>query len=182
MGFIVYFNCGIITPAGICYMLPLILYSTQSWAAFALNQEFYGQYHYVWCSPFLNPEKDTTTTHFFADTSVPGRIYKFLSEESSGKKKSRQWIRRNKIGLLNGVKSKLAGKVIDKKTAKALNQYIMTADPIDFRPVLYIIPYAKVSNIVKKVDPGKGAHLFSVEYRIHQLPRKLFDVQVLPIL
>jgi hypothetical protein len=164
------------------YMLPLILYSTQSWIAFALNEEFYGHYHYVWCSPFLNPEKDATTTHFFADTSVPGKIYKFLNEEAHRKTASSQWIKRNKVGLLNGVKRKRAEKVIDAKTSKALIQYVMDAAPLDFRPVLYIIPSVMVKKIVEVIAPGKGAHPLSVEYRIHRLPRKLFDVQVLPSL
>jgi len=161
-------------------MAPLILYSAQSWIAYALNEEFYEHYHYVWCSPFLNPEQDALTTHFFADTSVPGRIYKFLNEEATKRTSSRQWIKRNKVGLLNGVKSKKAEGVIDEKTAKALVQYILDAKPLDFRPVLYIIPYAKVKKSIEVIAPGKGAHPLSVEYRVRRLPRKSFDVQVLP--
>ena len=58
-----------------------------------------------------------------------------------------------------------------------INSMIETAETIDFRPLLYVIPAgAEVLALMKEVPVRDRAHPLSSEYIIEVLPKRLFDI------
>ncbi len=64
---------------------------------------------------------------------------------------------------------------MDAEAAQA-NAMIDAAELRDFRPLLYVIPYNPVVNLVKPVDVSQRASLYHEEYVIERLPRSLFEI------
>ena len=58
---------------------------------------------------------------------------------------------------------------------------IERAEVRDFRPVLYVIPFARVRGTVVDVPVEERAHPLSIEYRVEDLARDSFDMLELRI-
>ena len=81
-----------------------------------------------------------------------------------------------KKGILKGAELKAKSGVIDLAQLEEIKKIVKQASIYDFRPILYIIPFAQVASILIKVDVAKRAHPLSDEYIIDGLDRNLFDV------
>lgn len=57
-----------------------------------------------------------------------------------------------------------------------IDQIVESAVTWEFRPVLYVIPFDRVSGIAFEVPVSERAHPLSVEYRVEVLPRGCFDI------
>jgi len=85
-------------------------------------------------------------------------------------------IEQNRNGLRNGVQSKRAAGVITEAQVAEINAIIDAAELREFRPLLYVIPYSPIVNLLKPVAISERASLYHEEYLIEQLPRFLFEV------
>lgn len=159
---------------------PLILYSAQTYLAYRINEKYYKQFHWVWCSPFLNPKRDGTDINQYPPSAIPGKIYANLLLEVKSKDSFHPWAEKNKVGILKGIDEKKKSNVISPVLADTLISLVSNASLDQFTPLLYVLPFSKVSKIAIEIPPGAGASPFSVEYRIPYLPRRSFDLQELP--
>jgi hypothetical protein len=153
---------------------PLILYSTNSSIAYKINEEFYNSCHYVWCSPYFDCNKMDFSLRNNPVSSNPYNIYRdFLN---SAKDENSRIIQDNRKGLAHGVKAKFDSGIIDEKQKEKLLFMIKNAGVEEFSPILYVIPYDKVKDILVEAPLRKKANIFSKEYIIPMLTRKAFDI------
>jgi hypothetical protein len=154
---------------------PLLLYSTNTWLAFAIAESFYDSVHYVWCSPCY--DGTTAAAHVnIPPTASPADIYRNLHEESRRGERHSAAIVRNRSGILRGAEARKEAGMISGATEAEIRTIVNSAETRDFRPVLYLIPYDRVRELVVDVPVAQRAHPLSVEYRVEALPRGCFDM------
>lgn len=155
---------------------PILLYSTNTWLSYKIAGKYYRDVHYVWCTfPFDSkslPAVDVVTP----PTSNPYEIYhSLLGEVRQGDEHSSK-IEANKVGILKGATYKKKAGIINDQQEKDIASIVDRAKFRDFRPVLYVIPFHLVANILTEVPISQRAAPLSVEYIIEQLPREFFDM------
>src|SRR5271154_4485922 len=153
----------------------LLLYSTNTWLAWAIAERYYRGIHWVWCSPFLRPEPGLSAVAM-PPTAIPGEIYDSLASHVRTGDRHSPFIQRNKVGILNGAKSKTEAGLITEAQRGEIVAIVEAAEIRDFRPLLYVIPFRAVAKRAKVVPPEERAHPMSIEYRIEVLPRYFCDV------
>jgi hypothetical protein len=155
---------------------PPVLYSANTWLAYQISKRYYGNVHWVWCSPHFDARsvlpRDATPP-----SSTPGDIYRELREATSRGDRHNAKIAANKTGLLNGVVRKREAEIITEQQAQELVSAIGAAEIIDFRPLMYVIPVtAEVAKLLTEAPIGARAHPLSLEYIIESLPGEFFDI------
>lgn len=162
---------------------PVVLYSIQSYLAYYINTEFYGDKHYVWCAPFFDSNKESHLIPKLPYTSNPIDIFKAYYKDISTYDRHYKGaeIKRNTVALLKGAKIMYKKGVIDASTYDNVKKTIDNCSKDDrvveyFRPLIYVISYKLNESIVKKVDVGKRAGALSPEYLIEALPTGRFSV------
>lgn len=155
---------------------PLLYYSANTELAYRISEIYYGQIHYVWCTPFFTPSKGGELDYKVPSSSAPRDIYASFYKEVEQRDNHGTNIERNRVGLRNGVIAKKRAGVLTDQQADELNFLIDNATTSDFRPLLYVIPHEGVSHLVQLVPLRERANPFSLEYRIAELPRRCFDV------
>jgi hypothetical protein len=154
---------------------PLVLYSTNTWLAYAITERFYDGVHYAWCSPVYNGS--TAAPHVnIPPSSSPAEIYRQLFREVDRGEQHSKAIENNRAGIEKGAEVKLKAGVITEETYEEIARTLERAEVRDFRPVLYVIPYDRVRGIVLDVPVHQRAHPLSVEYRVERLPNDCFDM------
>jgi len=155
---------------------PLLLYSTNTWLAYMIAQTFYRGEHYVWCSPYFNALAVAPAERTIPPSSVPGKLYRqFYDDAFSGERHSDR-IRLNRAGLRRGAVFKERAGVITEDQRLEINAIVARAQNIDFRPLVYVIPFAPVRDMITEVPVGERSHPLSRECRIERLPRSHFDI------
>jgi hypothetical protein len=85
-------------------------------------------------------------------------------------------LKRLRETIADGARQKFEAKLITEAqradVIKTLNRALLS----DFRPLLYVIPYADVASLVQEVPIDERAHPLSLEVKIPALPRTLFDI------
>ncbi len=152
-----------------------VLYSVNTWLAYNLSKRYYTGVHYVWCSPIFNSRNHPSFDATPPPTSCPADIYHSLAEEVRRRDGHSAKIAENRRGLLNGAQKKLAAGSITTDELREIHEIADAATHSDFRPLLYVIPYAGVSHLLKPVPVSERAHPMSQEYVIEELPTELFD-------
>jgi hypothetical protein len=160
---------------------PTILYSTNTWLAYAIGERFYRGEHYVWCSPDFDARSVATIDQVTPPSSSPSEIYRALHEDVRRGDSHSSKIKDNIMGILRGVAVKRAASIISDDDQRDIVSMVDRASGRDFRPLLYVIPYDRVSGIVKPTPVAERAHPLSREYIIEALPRRDFDVLELPL-
>jgi hypothetical protein len=154
----------------------LFLYSAYTWLAYTINEQYYGQKHYVWCTPYFAsgslPSADATNP----PTSTPSEICHTLEAEVRAGDRHSAIISQNKIGIAKGATVKRAAGQITKADEEEIMDILQAAQIQDFRPLLYIIAFSSASPLLSHVPIKERAHPLSVEYIIESLPRNYFDV------
>jgi hypothetical protein len=109
-------------------------------------------------------------------SSSPADIYQLYQQAIKSGDRHSLVITNNKSGLRNGaLKQKEAG-VINEQQLADINWIIDEAELIDFKPLLYVIPFTEaIARIAKEVSVRDRANPFSEEYLIEQLPNGLFQ-------
>ena len=162
-------------------MVPLVLYSTNTWLAYAITQRYYGGRHYVWCTPYRGLGSGADVDNAVPPSSDPFEIYRMLHFDVLKSDAHSPKIRDNRAGLLAGAAIRKANGEINDCTEKEISAVVNIASVRDFRPLLYVIPYYKVSKVIREVPVNKRAHPLSEEYIISGLRVGSFDVLQLPI-
>lgn len=158
-----------------------ILYSTNTWLAYRISEFYYSNKHYVWCSPFFDGDDIPKNEFTVPPSSTPKKIGEILADDILYSDRHSDKIKSNKKGLIKGAKIKLEAGLINKNEYEDILKIVDQAPFRDFRPLLYLIPYANVKNQIKKVDVSMRAHPLSEEYIIEELDRKSFDLITLNI-
>jgi hypothetical protein len=154
-----------------------VLYSTNTWLAYNISEDYYGGQHYVWCTPFFQVETFKGIRYQVAPTSNPKKIYEQLYDESHGDDLNSSKIRDNRAGILNGAAIKREAGVITAEEEGEIADAVERAAPIRFRPLLYIIPCHLVAGLVRRATKAdRPANPLSKEYIIEALPNDCFDV------
>jgi hypothetical protein len=159
---------------------PLVLYSANTWLAYAVAERFYGGVHYAWCSPVYDGSKAASHVNI-PPTSSPAEIYRALRDEAGRGERHSAMVKNNREGILRGARVMRAAGRISAAQWDEVEQTVNLSHPSEFRPVLYVIPYERVRGSVVEVPVPERAHPLSVEYRVEALPRDSFDMLELRI-
>ncbi len=154
---------------------PLILYSTNTWLAYMIAGNFYRGDHYVWCTPYFDPRQNGRD-NAVPPTSSPFEMYRALFEEVTRGEQHSSKIAENRVGILRGASAKRRARIITVGEEKRIGAIVRAAQVGDFRPLLYVIPFAPVARRLREPPPEDKAHPLSAEYVIDRLPRSRFDV------
>jgi hypothetical protein len=154
---------------------PLLLYSTNTWLAYAIAERYYDGVHFAWCSPVYDGTRADAHVNI-PPSSSPADLYRVLRDEMErGEGHSTVRIKKRE-GLIRGAEAKLRDGLI---TAAVFDEILRTVEksPVtDFRPVLYVMPYERVRDTVVEASVEERAHPLSIEYRVDPLPRDSFHV------
>ncbi len=160
---------------------PLILYSTSTWLAYVIGERFYRGEHYVWCTPDFDARALASIDQTTPASSSPAEIYRDLYEDVRRGDRHSSKVKDNKMGILRGIAANRIAGVISDDEQRDIVLMLDRASGRDFRPLLYVIPFERVSGIVQAAPLELRAHPLSREYIIEKLPRRDFDVLELPL-
>ena len=155
---------------------PTLLYSANTWLAYTISQTYYREEHYVWCNPHANSRWLPAGLAPLPPSSSPGEIYLSFHADIGGGDLHSAKISQNKEGILKGAKIKRMAGIISEEQQAEIEAIAAKAELRDFRPLLFVIPFAPVADRVEAVPVALRASLFHEEYTIERLPRRLFDV------
>ena len=155
---------------------PLFLYSTNTWLAYMIAQIYYREEHHVWCSPYFNSFSIPSSEQTVPPSSTPGKVYKILYEEVFSGEQHSDKIKRNKAGIRRGANFQEKVGLITEKQKLEIYAIVAKAQIIDFIPIIYIIPFSLVTNMIIEVPINERSHPLSRECRIEALPRSCFDI------
>jgi hypothetical protein len=154
---------------------PLILYSMNTWLAYKIAEVYYGDLHYVWCTPDFDPV--TVKRHSAVPpSSSPHELYWSLFEDLKRRESHSTHVEQNRAGILRGAAAKRAAGAITADQEQEIVTVVGLAKLGDFRPLIYVIPYAPVEDLIKDPPPEDKAHPLSAEFIIDALPRDAFDL------
>jgi hypothetical protein len=134
---------------------PLLLYSTNTYLKFRIQDQYRGEHH-AWCSPSFSAEKlnKYVLGSGTPASSDPASIYRELQDAA---------IRRpdGHNAKILSQKTTLLALAVDWCNAKHITEperdnitAIVGMVPIDhWRPLLFVIPYAEVAGRVREVPP-----------------------------
>ena len=159
---------------------PLLLYSTNTWLAYAIAERYYGGVHFAWCSPVYDGTKAASYMNI-PPTSSPAELYRALMREVERGERHSELIKRNRAGIISGAKAKLEAGLITEARRDEIKLVVDDCHPHEFRPVLFVMPYEVVRTRVVEVSVRDRAHPMSVEYCVEQLPRDCFDLLELEV-
>ncbi len=155
-----------------------IFYSTNSYLAYQINENFYNGIHFVWCSPVF----DSSALAKFdirkniPPSSNPYKIYLSLKEDVENNDLHSSKIDSNKKGIKAGASIMLNKGLISEHEFAMIIRTVDTSSLKDYRPVLYLIPKTLVNQKLEVVDVDEKANPLSVEYRILDLTREEFEI------
>lgn len=149
-----------------------VYYSQNTKLAYRISQKYYNKTHYVWCcnKPFYSAEEGQPVS-----SNPIARCEAFLSEIST-KDGHTHWISENKLSIKRGAEEQMRNKVITEEQRNQIIALVNYADNEAFYPVLYVIPYEKVLDLIKPADTSIKASESSNEFLIEKLPRDCFDI------
>jgi hypothetical protein len=155
---------------------PLLLYSTNTWLAYRINRDYYGDRHYVWCNRYFASQAVPGYGGVIPATASPYEVYRSLhAEVTSGDRHSAK-ISANRVGIKNGAALKQQAGVITPQQETDIMDIAEAADVRDFRPLMYLIPYSLVIALITVVPVAKRAHPMWMEYIIDSLPGDAFEI------
>lgn len=154
---------------------PLLLYSTNSWLAFMIAEQYYRQVHWVWCSPFFRPAASGPAVATPV-SSTPGHIYDTLISDIESRDGHSNLIEQNRLGIIRGAQAKRKARTITHRHCDEIVAIARDAPIHDFAPLVFVMPFETVSHLLTRVPPDKRAHPLSAEYIAKALPRKFFDI------
>jgi len=156
--------------------VPIVLYSANSWLAYAIAERYCNGEHYVWCTPAFDARSRYAQEWHVPPTSSPFEIYKSLSEEVRRGDRHTAKIAQNRIGIARGASVRRGAGAITEAQEKEIAAIVDAAETGDFRPLIYVIPYHLVAAEIKAVAVPERAHPLSTEYHLERLQRQHFDV------
>jgi hypothetical protein len=159
---------------------PLLLYSTNTWLAYAIAERYYGGVHFAWCSPVYDGAKADAHVNI-PPSSSPADIYRLLLDEVKRGEQHSAVLENKRQGLLRGADTRRREGMIGDSDFDQIRQTVETSPLNDFRPVLYVVPYERVRGTVVEAPVEERAHPSSIEYKVDPLPRDCFDMLELKV-
>ena len=153
---------------------PIVLFSTNTLLAFRINEKYFGSKHFVYCNPFSHSQAAPRST-VMPPSSTPCTLFKAFENDSMSNDAHSAVIAQNRVGLLRGADAKRKRGVITAEQETEIKQIVDVAENQEFKPLLYVVPYARVARLVKPVPAANKAHAFSEEFIIEELPREAFE-------
>jgi len=154
---------------------PLILFSTNTYIAYRINRDYYGDKHFVYCTSKAGCKSLNVELLGNPPSSRPmGRYNQLKDESKTGELHG--LIKEQKHGIQKGALEKYRKNQITLIQKEEILYIAEHAKNLDYRPLLYIIPYSKVKELLKKVKIQNKASLFSEEYIIKELPGDSFVI------
>ncbi|MBY5854312.1 hypothetical protein HFN51_27805 [Rhizobium leguminosarum] len=152
-----------------------VLYSTMTTLAYNINQQFYGDLHYMWCTPYYGSNYHSPT-FTVPPSSSPSEIYRILESEVDGGDLHATLVGAKRVGIERGADFMVKrGKITDEQAREI--QAICEIAPLNqFRPLLCVIPRLEVLPYSQTVDVRAKAHPLSQEYVVADVPQSAFDV------
>lgn len=154
-------------------MKPHVVYSASTLLGYKIAERYYSGIHYVWCAPNNNSDRILGDNPASSD---PLEIYwSYRKAVRTGDGHNFQ-IAANRRGIARGAIAREEQGMIDGRTRDRIIAIAERAEIPEFDPLLYVIPYSLVEDIIKEVDLDDAARLTSLEFVIENLPRNYFDV------
>lgn len=155
---------------------PLFLYSTNTWLAYAIAEQYYNGIHWVWCSPFFRPHDRLESASAMPVSAIPGEIADHLLRDIDSGDMHSHLINRNRIGIARGASAKRQVGVITAEQEAEIQHMAEKAELRDFKPLVFVMAFPKVQHQLVVIPPAERAHPASREYRHERLRRRWFDV------
>ncbi|MCX5890870.1 MAG: hypothetical protein NTY36_15700 [Deltaproteobacteria bacterium] len=153
------------------------LYSTNVYLKLIIQERFYGDLHYAWCSENFDCTTIGRYTHrsMVAPSSNPADIFKDLQQAVRRLDQHNGKILEQKTSIKSlAIKHNGEGTISDKDKDEII--YLVDNSPFEnWRPLLYIIPYAPIVGRLEEVPIHLRASL-GMEYIIKDLTRNEFDI------
>lgn len=153
-----------------------IYYSCYTWLSFKINKSYYNDSHYVWCTPYFDPTSRYNQSNEVPETSSPHARCHALNQAIAVGLLDVPPILQNKAGILRGAQLHLERGIITAAEHADIIAIVHSAEIVDFRPLLFVIPAHAVENSIKSIAIGEGGRRFSEEFIIENLQRHQFDV------
>src|SRR5215218_122204 len=81
------------------WMKPtLLLYSTSTWLAYSVAEQFYGGIHFAWCSPVYDGRSADAHVNI-PPSSSPAALYRTMLEDTGRGDRHSESIKRNTAGI-----------------------------------------------------------------------------------
>ncbi len=152
---------------------PHVLYSTTTRLAYVIASRFYGHFHYAWCAPQPAPDRFEFPN---PPSSDPLTIYRNYERDIAGGDEHSAQITGNRRGLIVGASERLRQGMMTPEEYARIRGIVDQARLAEFKPLLLVIAYALVADLVKPAPPEQRARATSEEYNVENLPGELFDV------
>ena len=94
-------------------------------------------------------------------TAIPRDIYESLDREVEVGDRHSAWIEKNKVGILRGASAKKLANVISHGQEIEIASIVESSQVSDFRPLLYVMPFAQLKSLVQKYHRRSVASAFS---------------------
>ena len=154
-----------------------LLYSTNVYLKLLLQERYWGDVHYIWCSEYFDcsDQSKYSSSSMVAPSSNPSSIYRELKRDVEGKDTHSAKITAQKASFTErAIQSAANGEICEDERDDIL--YMVERSPFEYwRPLLYVIPADPVLSRLKLV-PIKNRAGFGNEYIIEDLKRTEFDI------
>ena len=151
---------------------PTLLFSVNTYLAYAIAQKYYNQIHYAWFATQFDYGIQQPAS------SNPRSICHDILETIASNDHHCEKLERIKNGILDGAYEKLKKKVINDDQELEIRALVRKADEeLNLLiPVVFVAQWDSVKEICEKKGPGETASPTSIEYLIRELPRIAFDI------
>ena len=152
-----------------------VLYSTMTTLAYNINKQFYGDRHYMWCTPYFGSDF-SSPTFTVPPSSSPLEIYRTLKNEVDGGDLHNTLISVKRLGIKRGADVMVKRKKITQDEAGQIRAICEGAPLNLFAPLLCVIPRLEVVPYSQRVEVKSKAHPLSQEFVVADVPQDAFDV------
>lgn len=158
-------------------MPPPLLYSTNVFLKFLIQQKFRNDEHYVWCSDSFDASTGSrySASSLVAPSANPAEIYRQLKLDIEKQDRHSYKINAQKASLTALAIDWEANGAISSNDKDEIVFMVTNATFNDWRPLLYIIPRGAVAARLKTVPIHQRAS-FGDEFIVEDLRRNEFDV------
>ena len=160
---------------------PHIIWSVQTELEWKINYKYYGDIHYVWCTPDFGSSVSKGNPWNNPPSAQVLWRYKDLDEAAKSGDLHSHAISDKRTGLREGVEAKYAEDIIEESQRDEIYYIIGNTECGGFRPLIYAMAYEEVKDITYTVPAADAARPSSTEYIIEKLPGSMFNYYSLDI-
>jgi hypothetical protein len=154
-----------------------VLYSTNPYLKYLIQQKYRGDVHHVWCSEhFAVPAPGVYRASYeLPPSSTPADIYRRLKEDVARNDNHSEKIKEQRAGLIaRAIEWHALGEIPENQKDEIIYQANLSVGPL-WRPIIYVIPYGPVASRLRLVPAASRAG-FADEFIIADLARNEFDI------